>query len=165
MQIRNEQSSDHDAIREVIREAFATHPYSTQNEHRIVDALRDANALTVALVAIEEGAVVGYVACSPVSIDCKAGSWFGLGPIAVIPNRQDQGIGGELIQASVLQLKAQHAGGIVLLGDPEYYTRFGFVENPKLILPDVPPSHFLSLPLGDNTARGVVTYHHAFSLE
>jgi putative acetyltransferase len=161
MLVRPEHSNDRHAIRQVIRLAFKKHPYSQNNEQDIVDALRSAQALTLALVAEDDG-IVGYIACSPVLIDRQPSHWFGLGPVAVRPDKQGKGIGATLVRASIEQLNAINAEGIVLLGEPSYYQRFGFTARAELRLLGVPASHFLSLPLRDRPASGVVTYHPAF---
>jgi putative acetyltransferase len=164
MIIRQEQFSDRNSIGKVILAAFAAHPHSQGNEQDIVDALRAAQALTVSLVAVEGDEVVGHIACSPVSINDELSHWFGLGPVAVRPDRQSRGIGAALVRAAIDQLRARNAEGIVLLGEPSYYQRFGFTARPELQLPGAPASHFLALPLRDRLASGVVMYHTAFDV-
>jgi len=73
--LRIEQPEDAAAISAVIELAFADHPHSDRTEARIVERLRAAGALTVSLVAIESGAIVGHVACSPVSIEGVNKAW------------------------------------------------------------------------------------------
>jgi putative acetyltransferase len=163
MHIRCEQVSDYDSIRDIILAAFADRPHSQHNEQNIVATLRAAKALSVSLVAIDGDEIVGHVACSPVSIDGKSRHWFGLGPVAVRPDRQDQRVGSSLIRAAIEQLKASKADGIVLLGAPAYYQRFGFTARSELKLPGAPASHFLCLTLESDIASGVVSYHAAFS--
>lgn len=94
MMIRPENPGDARAIDDVIRAAFATAPHSSGTEAAIVDALRRANALSISLVAEMAGELVGYAAFSPVSINREETGWFGLGPVAVLPDRQRCGIGG-----------------------------------------------------------------------
>ncbi len=65
MEIRPEQPSDIAAIRQITKAAFASMEYSSQTEAEIVDALREAGALTVSLVAVQDGAVLGHIAFSP----------------------------------------------------------------------------------------------------
>jgi putative acetyltransferase len=66
------------------------------------------------------------------------------------------------VRASIAQLAANNAGGIVLLGEPDYYQRFGFAAHAQLRLPGVPASHFLCLSLSDPVPAGEVAYHAAF---
>jgi putative acetyltransferase len=163
MHVRREQISDCDSIRDIIRAAFADNPHSQHNEQSIVAKLRAANALTVSLVAVDGAEIVGHVACSPVWINNKKSNWFGLGPVAVRPDRQGHGIGAMLVRASIERLKSFNAEGIVLLGEPAYYGRFGFTAQSELKLPGAPASYFLCLSLGGDIASGVVSYHAAFS--
>lgn len=60
-------------------------------------------------------------------------------------------------------LRKAGATGCVLLGEPEYYKRFGFANNPALVLKDVPQEYFLGLDFQPNQSRGYVTYHPAFT--
>lgn len=165
MHIRTEQASDLQAIRDIVHAAFAEHPYSAHNEERIVDALRAADALCVSLVAVEGGGAIGYVACSSVTIDGRDCGWYGLGPVAVRPDRQRSGCGSALMLASIEQLRRVGAAGIVLLGEPAYYQRFGFRAHCELVFPGARASHFLSLPLRGEVPAGTVSYHSAFFVQ
>lgn len=64
---------------------------------------------------------------------------------------------------SLEKLKNLGAKGCVLLGDPNYYSRFGFKNYPELILPDVPSEYFLALNFSGNIPKANVTYHEAFN--
>jgi len=161
--IRPELPSDSAAIHAVTAAAFLNAPHTAHTEQFIVDALRKADALTVSLVAEHGGEVVGQVALSPVSISDGSTGWYGLGPISVRPELQGKGIGSLLMQAALRRLREQGAAGCVLVGDPAYYSRFGFKPEPSLVLPDVPPQHFQALAFGPSLPRGVVTFHEAFS--
>lgn len=163
LQIRRETEADITAIHRVIARAFAGVEHSSNTEPRIVDALRGADALTVSLVAVSWD-LIGHVAASPVEIGDGTGGWFGIGPLAVDPDRQRLGVGGVLMKRVVETLREGGAGGAVLLGDPGYYSRFGFQAVAGLTYPDAPSEYFLALPLNDPTApQGVVTYHPAFA--
>jgi len=67
------------------------------------------------------------------------------------------------MEAALRLLREKGAAGCVLLGDPAYYSRFGFKAEPELVLPDVPPEYFQALAFGSSLPRGVVAYHAAFS--
>lgn len=162
MIIRPEKSSDIAEIRALVTTAFMSAAHSDGTEGAIVDALRAGGALTVSLVAEHEGEVVGHVAFSPVKIDGHAADWYGLGPVAVRPDRQRHGIGVKLIEAGLERIKALGAQGCVVLGDPAYYSRFGFKSDPALCFPGVPSEYFQRLDLGDAERQGVVVYHSAF---
>ena len=162
MIIRPETPQDYDAIQQINMDAFADHPFSHQTEHLIVTALRDAGALTISLVAEDEGVVVGHIAFSPALIDGKDLNWFTLGPIAVAPNRQRQGVGSRLIEAGLEALRQIGANGCLLVGDPAYYLRFGFRHSQSLSVDHVPPEYFMCLPLAGEIPHGAVSHHPAF---
>ncbi|WP_404947171.1 GNAT family N-acetyltransferase [Rhizorhabdus wittichii] len=160
--MRDERDGDAAAIAALTTRAFALAEHASGTEAAIVDALRAAGALTLSLVAAEDGAIVGHVALSPVRIDGAAGGWFGLGPLSVDPARQRRGIGAGLVEAAIARLRASGAAGCVLLGDPAYYRRFGFTSDPTLHYGDTPSPYFQNLPLAGPAARGQVSYHPAF---
>lgn len=164
--IRDADRSDDAAIRDVQRAAFANHPFSVHTEHLIVDHLRARGRLSLSLVCCDDAAtVVGHVAFSRVfldGIDCR---WFGLGPLAVLPEHQSRGCGSGLIRQGLDRLRRMGAAGCVVLGDPQYYGRFGFAPCPSLLLPGVPPDHFMALALGNEPPPvGIVTYDAAFDV-
>ncbi len=163
IRIRPEQLADHAAIGRLTQAAFLSEPHSSQTEAFIIEALRQAGALSVSLVAEDQGELVGHIAFSPVSISDGSPGWFGLGPVAVMPARQGQGIGGQLITAGLELLREQNAAGCVLLGEPAFYGRFGFQARPELWLADVPPEYFQQLLLAGPAARGEVRYHPGFA--
>ena len=161
--IRSENPADHAAISQVIEQAFKKQPYSSHHEQSIVAALRKANALTISLVAVLNQHIVGHIAISPVQISSGVPGWYGLGPVAVLPEWQLQGIGSALIQAALVQLKTHAAKGCVVLGDPDFYAEFGFKAAPELILENTPPEYFQALLFEGNFPQGTVTYHKAFN--
>ncbi|MFZ2089325.1 MAG: N-acetyltransferase [Desulfobaccales bacterium] len=163
MIIRNETQSDIEAISEVTQAAFENHPISNNTEQFIVIALRAAKALTISLVAEVGGKVVGHIAFSPVSISDGSLNWYGLGPISVAPAHQRQGFGKALMHEGLSRLKALGANGCVLVGDPDYYERFGFRSFPELMHEGVPPENLLVLPFGRNKPQGVVLFHQSFA--
>lgn len=160
--IRYEVAADVSAIDAVTISAFLSAPHTSHTEQFIVDGLRRAGQLVVSLVAEVDGMVVGHVAVSPVTISDGAVDWYGLGPISVVPECQRRGIGSRLMREALRALRERGAAGCVVLGEPEYYGRFGFRTDPNLSLPGVPPEYFQMIALGTNRPRGVVTYHSAF---
>ncbi len=113
--IRAEMRHDHEAIAELLTMAF-----DGPDEARLVDMLRRDGHLALSLVAEAAGTILGHVALSPIAADFPA---LALAPVAVHPAMQGRGIGSALIRAAQ-QAFADHA--IVVLGEPEYYGRFGF---------------------------------------
>lgn len=164
MDIRAEQDRDVQGIGEITKAAFAHHPYSSHTEHFIVAALRRENALTVSLVAEVDGRLVGHVALSPVAISDGSGGWYGLGPVSVVPDSQNQGVGSALIAKGLALLREARANGCVVVGEPAYYERFGFKNDPRLTLENLPQEYFLVFPFTAKSAEGTVTYHEAFSV-
>lgn len=161
-QIRPESDGDVSGIREVNVEAFADHPISRQTEHLIVDALRAAGALELSLVAVEEGRVLGHVAFSRVEVGDTGSGWCLLGPLAVSPSRQGQGIGSSLVEAGLSEIRAHGAAGCVLVGDPGYYGRFGFATFSDLEHEGVPHEYVLGLRFADEEPSGCIRAHDAF---
>ncbi|KJF82077.1 GNAT family N-acetyltransferase [Photobacterium angustum] len=166
MIIRVEKDSDITVIETLTYSAFKDHPHhepgSEPTEHLIVNRLRDANALTLSLVAEVNNQVIGHIAFSPVLINGEATNWYGLAPVSVLPEQQGKGIGKALINEGLAQLKEHGAEGFVLLGEPEYYGRFGFKAQPELTLTGVPAEYFLALPVKGSIPTGEVSYHPAF---
>lgn len=161
--IRAETPADIPAITALTDVAFANVTHSDQREAQIVNLLRENGALTVSLVAMRHGDAVGHVAASPVSLSDGSEHWFGIGPVSVLPNYQGQGIGSALMQAVIAALREKGAAGCVLLGDPSWYLRFGFVATPLLRLPGVPPEYFQALLLAGDWPDARVHYHSAFA--
>ncbi|MEC3977780.1 GNAT family N-acetyltransferase [Amycolatopsis sp. H20-H5] len=124
MLIRRETSADHDAIRAVHTAAFPG-----PMEAKLVDELRTDGDLidTLSLVAVIDGRVVGHLCCSPASIRSDRTVSVGLGPIGVLPEHHGAGVGSALMHAVVAAADALGYGVVILLGDPKFYSRFGFV--------------------------------------
>jgi len=161
--VRPESAADHDAIRSVVARAFAGHPFSDGSEPRIVDELRRAGALASSLVAVMGGQVVGHVAFSAL-VGTALHGWYALGPIAVESIYQRRGVGAELIEAGLRDLRSRGARGCALVGDHRYYRRFGF-----LVVPDLAPSeylaeHFQVLAFDSSRPQVPVVFHPAFSI-
>jgi putative acetyltransferase len=164
MFIRPETPGDHDAIRQILIAAFADHPFSHQTEHLIVEGLRADDALTVSLVAEVDGNAVGQIVFSSVKIGGKNHGWLALGPVAVSPIHQRQGIGQALVNDGLEVIRKLRAQGCVLVGEPAFYNRFGFRHDPALRMEGVPPEVLLCLPMCDEMPEGAVTHHPAFSI-
>jgi len=162
MIIRKETTSDIEAITQVTIAAFKTLQISNQTEQFIIKALRNANALTLSLVAEVDGRVVGHIAFSPVTISDGSTGWYGLGPVSVLPEYQKQGIGKSLINKGLSMLKESDGQGCTLVGDPNYYKRFGFRNIPDLVHEGIPQEVFLALPFTEKVPQGMVIFHEGF---
>lgn len=162
MEIRDETAADHAETGALITGAFRGHPWSDQREAAILDRLRADGALAFNLVAAEPGGLAGQAAFSPVEIRGAAGRWFALGPIAIRPGRQRQGIGAALIRAGLGRLSESGADGCVLAGDPGYYRRFGFSRVHGLTTAGIPDEYVLALGLGRTVPAGEIVFASAF---
>ena len=162
IEIRDEQPGDAVAVREVNRQAFGQ-----DDEGRIVDALRDNGAASLSLVAVDSGAIVGHIMFSPLSVGPVVGA--GLGPMAVVPGHQRQGIGSRLVKAGIERLRSTGCPFIVVIGHPSFYPRFGFQPAAVYALTcewDVPPEVFMVNILNPDVVgslRGVARYRAEFS--
>lgn len=125
LRIREEDQSDIPAIHNIHRRAFGG-----DYEPRLVEMLRNAGRVTLSLVAIIEDQVVGHVLFSPVTFDPPLAKlrWVALGPIGVLPEYQGRGIGSRLVRRGLDACRSAGWDGVVLLGSPGYYSRFGFVQ-------------------------------------
>jgi putative acetyltransferase len=162
LKIRAEQPGDVAVIREVNRLAFGQ-----DDEGRIVDALRANGAVTLSLVAVDNDIVVGHIMFSPLSVGDMVGA--GLGPMAVTPSHQRQGVGSHLVQAGIERLRGTGCPFIVVIGHPGFYPRFGFQPAATYGLTcewDVPAEAFMVNILdADVTSRlrGLAQYRAEFS--
>jgi putative acetyltransferase len=163
MIIRSEQQGDEAGIRDVNLKAFAT-----DAEANLVDALRQAGIELISLVAEENAKLVGHILFSPVDIDGYQGA-MALAPMAVLPDRQNKGIGTQLVEAGLKACKAAGYNAVIVLGHPGYYPRFGFqpaLNSGITSEYDVPSEVFMVKELHKDALKGVtgtVVYHPAFN--
>jgi len=163
MLIRQELPEDIKAIEELTAAAFKDKPYSDGSEQLIINRLRDADALSLSLIAEMDGRIVGHVAFSKVTINGEDQGWYGLGPISVQPALQKQGIGSKLIQSGLARIREMGARGSVLEGDPNYYNRFGFKSYPQLVYAGSPaPEYFMAFPFYEAVPNGKVEFNKPF---
>ena len=161
--IRPEQPEDVSEIREIVKNAFRGTPHTNSKEHFLIDLLRENGDLYLSRVAERDGHMVGHIAVSSVKMSCGAKNWFGIGPVSVMPDFQGQGGGSKMIESTLSQLREGGASGCVLVGDPAYYTRFGFRHVSALTYAGIPEGYFLALSFNNRYPNGSVTYPDAFS--
>ncbi len=118
MIIRDETPSDHAAVRDLVAAAFGQ-----PDEADLVERLRADGDAAIALVAEDNGSVVGHILFSRMQAPFRA---LGLAPVSVAPERQGTGIGSRLIRAGLERAQSEGWQGVFVLGDPAYYRRFGF---------------------------------------
>ena len=131
--VRDEGSEDHADIHEVTRLAFIGQPYSDGDEPELIDRLRAEGALKLSLV-----------------------------PLSVIPSRQGQGIGSRLIELGLGRIKAMGAMGCILIGNPDYYSRFGFVMAPEHCPENEPPEYCMLKLLQSEKPKSRFSFHQPF---
>ena len=165
MLIRKESEKDLPAVHSLNLAAF-----ESAVEAELVDVLRKQAHPLVSLVAEAEGTVVGHILFSPVTLSGYAHlKIMGLGPMAVLPAMQRQGIGSALVDAGLEACNKLGFGAVVVLGHPAYYPRFGFVPSTHYHIKceyDVPDEVFMVLTLQPNYLQGVsgtIHYHEAFN--
>jgi putative acetyltransferase len=165
--IRPETLTDRDSIREINEQAFGR-----PHEARLVDALRAWSSFIpeLSLVAERDEFLIGHVLFSPAAVEgAEEAVLLALGPVAVRPEWQRQGIGGMLVRGGLARAAGLGYHGVILVGHPTYYPRFGFrparaygLESPFPVSDEA----FMALPLRPNGLqgiRGVVVYPPAFS--
>lgn len=171
MIIRPERKTDRAAIRRVNKAAF-----DQPAEADLVDALRSAGAVISSLVAEIEAEVVGHILFSPAVLDTThphtppsemARPIAALGPMAVLPERQGEGIGSQLVAAGLDVCRAAGYDLVIVLGHLDYYPRFGFQPAPPLGIrwEHGADSHFMVIELQPGAlagASGIVRYRPEF---
>ncbi len=164
LRIVDETPADFQAVRRINEAAF-----DTRAEAELVEVLRERAKPLISLVAEDEGAIAGHILFTPVTIaDCDA-RLFGLAPMAVDPTRQRAGIGSVLVREGLSRCEQLGAAGVVVLGHPGYYPRFGFRPASAFGITseyDVPDAAFMALELAAGSLDcvcGVARYHPAFA--
>ena len=160
--IREERPDDVAVIRRINQHAFGQ-----DDEANIVEALRANNGVLLSLVATRDGEVVGHLMFSVATIGDVIGA--ALGPMAIHPHHQRQGIGSQLVEAGIHTLKGAGCPFIVVVGHPEFYPRFGFKPASAYGLQcewNVPDDVFMVLMLDSartSSLSGAVKYRGEFS--
>ncbi len=160
--IRNEEAKDIEQVRTVLQAAF-----TSDAESRLVDALRANGKAIISLVAVCAEEVLGHILFSVVTTSPPtAAKGIGLAPVAVRPDMQSQGIGSELIDTGLELCREMGFDYCVVLGDPDYYHRFGFerahnfgFENEYGV-----DEEFMAIFLTDNKVAGLVRYAPEFAM-
>jgi putative acetyltransferase len=163
--IRTEQPQDYSAVFLVNERAFGT-----SDEARLVDQVRPVVQPLISLVAVLEDKVVGHILFTPVAIEGDAKAWraMALGPMAVLPEYQNQGIGSSLVLAGLDACRRIGEQVVFVLGHPEFYPRFGFQpaagKSLRYKRPDFDPYFMVAelAPGALNYMSGLVKYHSEF---
>lgn len=175
LMLRSENLADREAILALTAEAFAISPATglpaggEPVEVGLLRALFDAEEYLphLSVVAVQDGEIVGHVISTRGWVGDQG--LLGLGPIGVTPRLQRQGIGSALMRETIDRANAAGERGIVLLGSPDYYARFGFVPASTFGIQAPDPAwgdyfQFLPLALWSGGAHGTFRYAEPFSL-
>lgn len=134
--VRSGRSGDHPQLAALYAAAFPK-----EDLLPLVDAMLISGDCLASLVAVEGGSVVGHGLLTGCSVPPDTTRLALLGPLAVLPALQRRGIGTALVHEALLQLGAAKVTRIFVLGDPEYYGRFGFAPEREVAPPlPVPPA-------------------------
>src|SRR4051812_38200314 len=118
--IRHARPADHSAIAELVTEAFGR-----REEAELAAQLRTAGDMMFELVSQTDGVLDGHILFSRLWAD-RAELFAALAPLAVRPERRGTGIGGALVRSGLESARQFGVHGVLVLGDPAYYARFGF---------------------------------------
>ncbi|MDM9623486.1 N-acetyltransferase [Rhizobium sp. S96] len=158
MIIRDEHKTELSEISRIVAEAFGG-----TDESLLIERLREDGDAVVSLVAVIGDAIAGHVMLSPMTAPFDA---LGLAPLSVRPEYQKQGAGTALVRAAITRAREMGASAIFVLGDPEYYGRFGFrADLATGFSSPYAGRHFMVLPLASalESTLGQVDYAPAFS--
>ena len=159
MKLRPERPDETQMLRALTEAAFAPMSFSDGTEGQALDQLREDGDLVFSQVVEEGEEVIGHVALSPAQVGGAAG-WYGLGPISVREDHQRRGVGSALMTAAIDWAKEQKSHGLVLLGNPAYYSRFGFISDEALTHLTVPSEYVQALSFSA-PARGEIVFASA----
>ena len=163
--IRPEQPGDFEPVHALLLASFGR-----EVEARLVDRLRASGRIALALVADENARILGHVVFSKVVTNAEGGEVgaLALAPLAVAPAFQRLGIGSALVSAGLERCRLQRQARVLVLGDPVYYARFGFVPAARFDLKcpfPAPGNAFMAIELEPSAFAGVsgmVRYGHEF---
>ncbi|SKA43382.1 GNAT family N-acetyltransferase [Enterovibrio nigricans] len=164
MLIRSEAPADLLAIDRLLKKTFPTNA-----EAKLVMTLRENGHNTLSLVACDDdGALLGHVMFSPVMVGGQDIGVQGLAPVSVHPDFRNQGIAVQLVREGFEILAEFGYPACVVLGDPNYYSRFAFQPASSFNLHckwDVPAGAFMGIELQEGVFRdceGLVEYSFEF---
>lgn len=167
--IRPEGPVDYPAVRRLVQAAFAQAEYTDHDEHNLVERLRQSESYVPALslVAEDDGTLVGHILFTTVTVGDMVA--LALAPLSVLPQRQGQGIGRQLIERGHHEARTRGYGFSILLGHAGYYPRFGYQPASRFGIrcpfDDIPDANFMACDLQnrpDTRLEGMVVYPPAF---
>ena len=134
--------------------------FGQSTEGDIVDVIRLSCPEAISFVAVEGECVVGHILFTPVTIDGSSiAGGMGLAPMSVLPEKQQLGIGSNLVYAGLDQLRKADCPFVIVLGHPGYYPRFGFKPASQYGMScqwtGVPDEAFMILVLKEEVLKGI----------
>ena len=156
--IRPEVEADYERVHAITEAAFAPMPFSNVSEPRVIRTLREDSDVTLALVAQMDSRPVGHIMFSPIKVTDGGDGWIALGPVSVDPDHQKQGVGHALIVEGLKRIERTGAPGCILIGNPAYYSRFGFIGDGRITYRDLPAPVVQWLSFGQEKPGGEVTF-------
>ena len=160
--LRLEEEKDYRIVEELTREAFWNIYYPGADAHLLIHHLRRTKEFVQGLdfVVIHDNKIVGNIVYAETKIIGTEQEYIILtfGPISVLPEYQNKGIGTKLIQHTILLSKKMGYKAIIIYGDPVYYKRFGFKESKEYNITNKDgkyPAALLVLELFPNALNGI----------
>jgi putative acetyltransferase len=163
--LRRENPEERGAIRSLNEAAFGR-----PDEADLVDRLRNEGAVLASFIAELEKRIVGHILFSRILIMTTDGPIpaVALAPTAVLPELQRRGIGGQLVRHGLDWLRGRDEHIVIVLGHPDYYSRFGFSgDRARALASPLPAEAFMALELLSGALdgiRGTIRYPDAFGL-
>lgn len=173
--IREELPDDHEQVRVITIEAFASSHLGHHGEAELIDALRRDSNMPLSLVACRDRDIVGHILFTPVVIRTAQSESYGmgLGPLSVLPRLQRTGIGSSLVTTGCARLFAIACSFVVVLGRPEFYSHVGFERASDYRIRHGfagIPQHLFSIRIGpggkpERLGDGVACYRREFGAQ
>ncbi len=148
LRIEPETPFDRTAVEALVLRAFGPGRFA-----KTAERLRERSRLAAGFVARDGGQVVGSVRLWAITVAGRPALF--LGPIAVDTDSRRGGVGADLVAACVAHARTMGVSGVLLVGDPPYFTRFGFEAAPDVILPGpADPRRVMWLPIDGAMPKG-----------
>ncbi|MCF6515493.1 GNAT family N-acetyltransferase [Lactobacillus sp. S2-2] len=170
MKIRKIKTEDYQAVKDLVITAFSKSEHGYGGEAELVEKIRNLDSYdhNLELVAEKYDHIIGHVLLSEIKIQGINQYGFSLAPISVLPKNQNQKIGSQLMKKIEEQAKNTDKKFISILGNPDYYKKFGYKEAKKYNIKapfEVPEKYYLIKSINDfnlNNFSGMIEYSSAF---
>ena len=157
--IRETRESDLEEVFNLIHAAFGN-----RAESDLVKQLISDGDVLINLLVESSDTIIGNVVVSKITMEPDIGLFCGgVAPVSVVPDQQSSGVGSKLMTAAINESKKMGMDALFLLGDPNYYKRFGFVVS--TLKNDYSVENFQELELTEDcliNIKSKVTYANAF---